>query len=169
MFKRVQKRLRKREREEELGIDGDMKEVLGLQDTDSDESDSSSEGKGSDAEVQDEADDDEEDSQDDESVVLEEEGEGDAEVSDTESDDDEDLPEISVTEAVKNPVYIVSIQPKVEACILCPGKLLKNQKMSEVHKASKVSLSRQPAFRTLVKQLIVLRHIIVAFPALSNW
>lgn len=140
MFKRVQKRLRKREREEELGIDGDMKEVLGLQDTDSDESDSSSEEEeGSDVEAQDAADD-EEDSQDDGSVILEEEGY--AEVLDTESDDNEDLPEISVIEAVKNPVYIVSIQPKVEACILCPGKLLKNQKMSEVHKASKVSLLR---------------------------
>ena len=42
MFKRVEKRIRKKEKEEELGIDEDMKEMLGMHDTDSEESDSSS-------------------------------------------------------------------------------------------------------------------------------
>ena len=42
MFKRVEKRIWKKEKEEELGLDSEMKEVLGLQDTDSEESDSSS-------------------------------------------------------------------------------------------------------------------------------
>ena len=37
MFKRVQKRQRKQEKEEELGLDSEIKEVLGLQDTDSEE------------------------------------------------------------------------------------------------------------------------------------
>ncbi|GLB40350.1 hypothetical protein LshimejAT787_0802210 [Lyophyllum shimeji] len=51
MFKRVEKRRRKREEEEELGLDEDMKEVLGMHDTDSEESasdsDESSDGAGS--------------------------------------------------------------------------------------------------------------------------
>ena len=54
MFKRVEKRIRKREKEEELGLDGDMKEMLGLNDTDSDESSSSSSEDGSDDEDQEE-------------------------------------------------------------------------------------------------------------------
>ncbi|KAI0090147.1 hypothetical protein BDY19DRAFT_905203 [Irpex rosettiformis] len=154
MFKRVQKRMRKREREEELGLDGDMKDVLGLQDTDSDESDSSSEQEdSSDADSQNGADEDEE-VDDGEFVELGRE-DGGPDVSDMDPDDDDDddeggIPEMSVTEAVKNPVYIVSLQPKVEACILCPGKLLKNQKMSEVHKASKAHNRRFSRFIELV-------------------
>src|SRR3984885_6996696 len=45
MYKRVEKRRRKKEEEEELGLDDDMKEVLGMQDTDSDESDSDSDSE----------------------------------------------------------------------------------------------------------------------------
>jgi hypothetical protein len=46
MFKRVARRVKKKEEEEALGIDEDMKEVLGMHDTDSEESDSDS-GSGS--------------------------------------------------------------------------------------------------------------------------
>ena len=38
MFKRVEKRRLKKQEEEELGIDEDMKEILGMHDTDSEES-----------------------------------------------------------------------------------------------------------------------------------
>ena len=44
MFKRVEKRRRKKE-EEELGLDEDMKEVLGIHDTDSEESNSESDSE----------------------------------------------------------------------------------------------------------------------------
>jgi len=39
MFKRVDKKRKKREEEEELGLDQEMKEIIGLSDTDSEESD----------------------------------------------------------------------------------------------------------------------------------
>ncbi|KAI0687662.1 hypothetical protein BC835DRAFT_1419750 [Cytidiella melzeri] len=149
MFKRVQKRQRRQKREEELGIDGDLKEVLGLQDTDSDESDSSSEEEGtSDGEPQGDIEaGGDEDGQD----VVSGLSEGDAGLSeDVESDDEDEVPAMSVTEAVKDPVYIVSLQPRTEACILCPGKLLKNQTMSEVHKASKAHSRRYTRFIELV-------------------
>lgn len=151
MFKRVQKRIRKREREEELGLDSEMKEVLGLQDTDSEESDSSSEDEGeggsnsedeeeggsSDEESQEDADENEDDGIQDDEIMA---SAGDVpEDSDSDSEIEDSIPEMSVTEAVKDPVYVVSLQPQIKACILCHGKLLKNNKMSEVHKASKVS------------------------------
>ena len=59
-----------------------------------------------------------------------------------EDSEDDELPPMSVTEAVRDPVYIVSLDPEVKACVLCPGKLLKNATMSDIHKASKVSLAR---------------------------
>jgi hypothetical protein len=42
MFKRVAKRVKRKEEEEALGLDEDMKEALGMHDTDSDESESDS-------------------------------------------------------------------------------------------------------------------------------
>ena len=42
MFKRIEKKAKKRKRDEELGLDDEAKQVLGLQDTDSDESESDS-------------------------------------------------------------------------------------------------------------------------------
>jgi hypothetical protein len=51
MFKRVAKRAKRKEKEEALGLDEEMKEALGMHETDSEESDSSSEdGSGSDSE-----------------------------------------------------------------------------------------------------------------------
>ena len=38
MFKRVEKRRRKKEEEEELGLNEEMKEIMGMHDTDSEES-----------------------------------------------------------------------------------------------------------------------------------
>ena len=42
MFKRIEKKAKKRKRDEKLGLDDEAKQVLGLQDTDSDESESDS-------------------------------------------------------------------------------------------------------------------------------
>lgn len=143
MFKRVLKRKIRQEREEELGIDSEMKEVLGMQDTDSDESDSSSdegdseaeaEEQGSDeeSEVDDEAEDDEEDGSE------EELDEAESVPEESDSDNEAQLPQMSVTDAVSEPIYLVSLDSEIKACILCPGKLLKNSTMADVHRSSKV-------------------------------
>lgn len=135
MFKRVQKRQRKQEKEEELGLDSEMKEVLGLQDTDSEESDSSSDEGASESEGAEEEVDGSESIAEDLEQGLDEVDEDGSEAS-SEADK---FPPMSVTEAVRDPLYLVSMDPEVRACILCPGKYLKNPRMSEVHKSSKVS------------------------------
>lgn len=130
MFKRVEKRRRKKEEEEELGLDDDMKEVLGMQDTDSDESDSDSDSesaKESDTGIEKAAE---------ESEANEEEN------ADGESSDGKDI-ELSVEDALEDPVYLVSLELDTKACIVCPGKVLKHPKMIEVHKASGVCTSHK--------------------------
>jgi hypothetical protein len=127
MFKRVEKRRRKKVEEEELGLDEDMKEILGMHDTDSDESDSDSD--------QSSAGDVEEEQQED----LSDTG-GFGEGSDSDQDEDKEGRIITVQEALRDPVYLVSIQPDVKACIVCPGKLLKGAKMVELHRTSKACM-----------------------------
>ncbi|KAJ3554834.1 hypothetical protein NM688_g2899 [Phlebia brevispora] len=155
MFKRVEKRRRRQEKEEEMGLDSDMKEMLGLHDTDSDESESSSDEKsdasGSEAGGSSPA--------EEEAAVQdagEEEEEEIAGVEDEDSEDDEDdeieLPPMSVTEAVRDPVYVVSLDPELKACILCPGKELKNPTMADVHKSSKAHNRRFTRFVELVQK-----------------
>lgn len=158
MFKRIERKLKKKQEEEELGIDEDMKEVLGIHDTDSDESNSDSEASGSSDEDEDEGggEDEEPDldtllkkrkrlgsasEEEEESELDDAEGEDQAmEDDDQQSEDaDENDLQISVEEALRDPLYIVSIQPDIRGCILCPGKLLKNPKMAEVHRDSQVS------------------------------
>ncbi|THG97338.1 hypothetical protein EW026_g4635 [Hermanssonia centrifuga] len=146
MFKRVEKRRRKQEEEEELGLDGDMKEVLGLQDTDSEESDSSDDEDPSGSE--------EEAGANDADDVSDKEEMSDGGLQSVEEDEEEEdkLPPMSVTEAVRDPLYIVSLDPEVRECILCPGKLLKNPTMSEAHKSSKAHNRRFTRFVELVGQ-----------------
>ncbi|KAI0368693.1 hypothetical protein BV20DRAFT_454445 [Pilatotrama ljubarskyi] len=168
MFKRVAKHIRKKEREEELGLDGDMKEMLGMNDVDSDSDSSSSDSDedGSDEEIPtrdgafagaDDSEDEEEES------GSGEEGAGELEEDDDESDGegsgedgemegldeedeseegDEDEPPLSVSEALQNPLYLVSLEPEVKACIVCPGKLIKNPIMAEVHLKSNAHTRR---------------------------
>ncbi|KAJ7593341.1 hypothetical protein C8J56DRAFT_1045802 [Mycena floridula] len=121
MFKRIEKKRKKREEEEELGLDEDMKEIMGLNDTDSDESDSDSdEDNSDDGEPEDELND----------GALDEEEE-------EEDDDDDDLPLITVEETLKDPLYLASLEPvKVIACVLCPGKSLKTPQMLQMHRDS---------------------------------
>ncbi|KAF7791207.1 hypothetical protein EIP86_002220 [Pleurotus ostreatoroseus] len=150
MFKRVEKRRRRQEEEEALGLDSDLKEVLGLQETDSEESESSSD-------EQSEGSGDEEDGSDLElegaDVDEEEDGPEDSEDDEDEGSEDEiEIPLMSVTEAVRDPVYLVSLDPDIKACILCPGKALKNPVMADVHKASKAHNRRFNRFADLVQQ-----------------
>lgn len=135
MFKRVQKRQRKQEEEEELGLDSEMKEVLGLHDTDSEESDSSSDDESSGSEGKAEGEEGATSAEGHEGGMSDVESDG-----RTEATEEEDgFPLMSVTEAVSDPLYLVSMDPEVRACILCTGKLLKNPRMADVHKSSKVS------------------------------
>ena len=137
MFKRVERRKKRQEKEEELGLDAETKEVLGLHDTDSEESESESEKDVSGNEDEDDAEElsDASGEEDQEDAEHDHDDEGSAE----DSEDELVLPNISVTEAVRDPVYTVPLDPDVKACILCPGKLLKNTTMVDVHKSSKVS------------------------------
>jgi hypothetical protein len=144
MFKRVEKRRRKKEEEEELGLDEDMKEVLGMQDTDSDESDSDSDSDSDSERGLDIG------NEDDGGDVGDSEEEG-AEISADEGDEDAEengakTPELSVQDALDDPIYLVSLEPDIKACIACPTKLLKHPKMIEVHKASNVCTSRLKLF-----------------------
>lgn len=120
MFKRVDKRRRKKEEEEKLGLDEEVKEILGIQDTDSEESESDS------------------DDGEEESVADEEMNSGEEDEDDDEEDDEEEDPSESVTvgQALKDPLYNVSVLPDVKACIVCPGKLLKSVKMVQLHRTS---------------------------------
>jgi hypothetical protein len=138
MFKRVEKRRRKKEEEEELGLDEEMKDVLGIHNTDSDESesdtDTESEGEsesetgggenviGVKRKLESDAEDDEES-----------EGEGSGK-----NDPSSKPPPISVQRALLDPLYNPSPDPNIRYCVVCPGKLLKNDRMARVHKNSKV-------------------------------
>ncbi|KAG2048410.1 hypothetical protein BDR06DRAFT_776781 [Suillus hirtellus] len=125
MFKRVEKKRKKLEEEEELGIDEDMKGFMGFNDTDSDESASDSDsGSDEHSDVQSGEED------------LEEAGYEDGdEMEEEDASDGEEQP-ILLSEALKDPIYIVSLDPDVRACILCKGKVIKGTQMSTVHKAS---------------------------------
>lgn len=128
MFKRVDRKRKKREEEEELGLDEDIKAIMGLNDTDSEESASES------------------DSSSDRDLDAEQSGEEDLEEAGDETEDEgedaeaneDDEPPISLSEALRDPVYVVSLDPDVRACILCKGKVIKGTPMSQVHKTSTV-------------------------------
>ena len=125
MFKRVDKRRRKKEEEEKLGLYEEVKEILGIHDTDSEESDSDSDS-------------DEGEEEEEEEGVADEEMNSGEEDEDNEEDEDEDNedPSITVSQALKDPLYIVSVLPDIKACIVCPGKLLKSLRMVQLHRTS---------------------------------
>lgn len=123
MFKRVEKKRKKLEEEEELGIDEDMKEFMGVNDTDSDESASDSDSSSDEHSDADQLQSGNED--------LEETGDEDGD----EMEDDEEPP-ILLSEVLRDPIYVVSLDPDVRACILCKGKVIKGTQMSTVHKES---------------------------------
>ncbi|KAG6910828.1 hypothetical protein DXG01_007143 [Tephrocybe rancida] len=111
MFKRVEKRRRKKEEEEELGLDEDMKEVLGMHDTDSEESASDSDDSDSDGG---EGSEDEQEDLHSDNGYLEED---DLDIADEESEDEVEQPVITVQEALRDPVYLISLEPTVKGCI----------------------------------------------------
>lgn len=133
MFKRANKHLKRKQEEEELGIDGDVKAVLGLNDTDSDESESDSDS--SDDSSEDEAaDDDEQASESGNASSEEDEAEG------VEAEKQEEAPLMSVQEALTDPIYELPRRAGVKACIICPSRVLKTPKMVETHLNSGVRM-----------------------------
>lgn len=137
MFKRVEKRIKRKKHEDELGLDEDMKDVLGLNDTDSDESESDIDSEDADQDI--EADDNSHD---------EMEGGFDQESDDDGGDDDQtERSLITVEEALKDPIFIVSLDPDIKECIVCPGKLLKTPVMVETHKSSNACTLSLPSRR----------------------
>lgn len=126
MFKRVERKRKKREEDEELNPDEDMRGTMRLDDTDSDESDSGSDS-----------------AQSDDSDV--ETGGGRNQEEDVASKDEDvgEDPPISVAEALKDPIYLVSFDPAVYGCVMCKGKLIKNAEMAAAHKNANVCISAE--------------------------
>lgn len=142
MFKRIEKRKRRKEEEEQLGIDEDMKDILGLHDAESDESDSDSDRSFGEEGI------DEEVEAEDGDIIHETDDEEDNEKESNGGLEDED-PSITTQVALRDPIYLVSVQPELKACIVCPGKLFKGVKMIDLHKHSNactVSLSDTARF-----------------------
>lgn len=124
MFKRVEKRFKRKQHEDELGIDEEMKDILGLNNTDSDESSSDDDDPLHGDLLEDE---DTEPDGADENL--------DSDARENEQGVDERAL-ITVSEALNDPVFIVSLDPDIKECIICPGKLLKGSVMVEKHKSS---------------------------------
>ncbi|KAI0029349.1 hypothetical protein K488DRAFT_88823 [Vararia minispora EC-137] len=142
MFKRVDRRRRREEEREELGLDGDMGEIMGLNETDSSESDTSSD----------------EESGDDNGEGIE--GSEDAYKSDEErSEGDwkdqksaEDLEgqreaheglgdaNTSLSTALRSPIQISANGSFI--CVLCPQKVLRHDVMVQMHESSQAHQRR---------------------------
>lgn len=118
MFKRVDRRLKRKAEDEALGIDGELKQALGIPDTDSDESDSSS------------------DSSEDEAQAEEEE----EDVGGTEDEDDDAEVKMTVAQVLENPLYISPQDIDMTACFVCPTKLFKGPSMIQIHLRSKACI-----------------------------
>lgn len=142
MFKRVEKRRRKQEEEEALGVTEEMKEIMGRHDTDTDESMSSDDDDSEDGGEEEQEEEEEEEGDEGEEEELSDE-QDESEEDDVDEDEDEPIePSISVSDALADPLYIVSLDPELQACIVCPGKILKNAIVIEEHKRSQVHIAR---------------------------
>ena len=140
MFKRVEKKLARKKKEEGLGLSEELKEAIGLIDVDSDDS-SSDESEASSSTSNSQVPskrkrllDDEPDSSSD----ADSEGQDPEAADDPEECEDDPGVQMSVEEALQDPLYIISIQPDIRGCIICPRKLLKNDAMASVHIKSQV-------------------------------
>ena len=142
MFKRVEKKLAKKKEEEELGITEEIKKAIGLNAVDSDDStsdESEASSSSSTPQIPSKRKQSSEEDLDDGSDPAP--WGHDLGVSEDSAGDDEDGPGVQMTvgEALRDPLFIVSIQPDIRGCIVCPGKVLKNETMVSVHTKSQVS------------------------------
>ncbi|CAG7849491.1 SubName: Full=Uncharacterized protein {ECO:0000313/EMBL:CCA74004.1} [Serendipita indica DSM 11827] len=155
MFKRVVKRQKKRQEDEENGITEEVKEMMGWQDSDesSSESDQSEKTEASSSDSEDEhptkkrkrKDEDEDESSDEDSErghssPASESGDDQVEVN------DEEISRMTVREALKNSI-------EEQNCVICPGKLLKNIHMEKTHLESASHKRRLKRFSELAAKL----------------
>jgi hypothetical protein len=142
MFKRVEKKLAKKKEEEELGITEEIKEAIGLNSVDSDDDSSSDESEASSSSSTPQI-----PSKHKRSFGKGLDGGPDSPVGghglgvsrDPGESEDGSGVQMTVGEALRNPLFITSIQPDIRGCIICPGKVLKNDTMVSVHTKSQVS------------------------------
>jgi hypothetical protein len=146
MFKRVDRRRKRQEQAERLGLDEDEKDILGLHDTDSSESESDSSDSASASSSSTSLDGhggqkrkrtgslpsyDEEESENGELVTGDEEDE---DVSDCDHGTE---PSLTIASALRDPIRLIYQHPEAWACAFCPNKILKHTIMVKVHEASR--------------------------------
>ncbi|PFH53043.1 hypothetical protein AMATHDRAFT_45681 [Amanita thiersii Skay4041] len=134
MFKRVEKRIKRKEEERELGIDDEVRDVLGLNDTDSEESVSESEDEGDmNVDGEDVSEEGEEEGSDDEWGGIG----GAMDVDESEEEEEPTYATVmTISQVLKNPIYVDPSNSATHLCGVCPGKLLKTSLMIEEHTKS---------------------------------
>ncbi len=147
MFKRVDRRRKRKEKEERLGLDEDQLEVFGLHHTDSSESDSdSSDSASSSRSSSDGPATQSRKKRKQEAFLASDDEGGEDEDSEPATDDEEDEerssdhgtdPPLTIASALKEPIRPHS-DSEAWMCALCPGKTLKHVAMVKVHEASRV-------------------------------
>lgn len=161
MYKRISKRIKKKEEEAALDLDEGNREILGMNETDSDESDSSNDREG-----RWQSDTDDSSAQAPHRISTERStgiqtglghkqnwkmghssndsdiGAEDSEaeqISESEDMEDNSPPPMTISEALNEPLYLVRKGSDARKCVVCPGKELKHSKMATIHVASSVS------------------------------
>lgn len=144
MFKRVDRRRKRKEKEERLSLDEDHLGVFGLHHTDSSESDTDSSDSVSTSssdrlatqsrkkrkrEASSPSYDEDGEEEDSDSATDDEEGEG--------NSDDGSHPPLTIASALNEPIRPDS-DSEAWVCVFCPGKTLKHAAMVKVHEASRV-------------------------------
>jgi len=144
MFKRVDRRRKRKEIEERLGLDDDERGVFGLHDTDSSESESdaseSASASSSSATSSNEC----------RTQPRKKRKRGTSSPSNDDSgesatdEDEEGSSEhgiglrLTIASALKEPIRLIRPDPEAWVCTFCPGKILKHAAMVKVHEASRV-------------------------------
>ncbi|KAH9972049.1 hypothetical protein BGW80DRAFT_1316141 [Lactifluus volemus] len=145
MFKRVDRRHKRQEQAERLGLDEDEKDILGLHDTDSSESESDSSDSAS-ASSSSTSLEGVEDTNGREEVLYVHMTRGEREwgtrYRDEEDEDDGDSihgtdPSLTIASALQDPIRLIYQHPEAWACAFCPNKILKHTAMVKVHEASR--------------------------------
>jgi hypothetical protein len=152
MFKRVDRRRKRKETEERLGLD---EEVFGLYHTDSSESESDSSDSASTSSSDEHRTQSRKKRKRGSSPPSYDEGDEDGDGAPA-TDDEEDEegssdhgthPPLTIASALKEPVRLILPHSEVWVCVFCPGKTLKHGAMVKVHEASRVrTLQSQRSF-----------------------
>jgi hypothetical protein len=160
MFKRIEKRRKRREEEIKLGIDDDTRDVLGLNDTDSEESESDSDLSNDAFQGENEAegseDEDEGESESESESESDEawggigggglDAESDASEEEEEEEEDDAGPRhiaffvVTAQQALDDPIYDHPTQDNAHLCSICPGRNLINTLTISQHLASKACI-----------------------------